>query len=95
MNPLWVIYNDGRPGHEGMRGEVLEVDDGGMLVHFVDRASPNRIQWHDMGWMFHLRPVCPVCDEEAAWVGPADGRRVVHCTCRASRVDETAHYRGS
>lgn len=85
MNPTWVSYNDGRPGHEGVRGEVLDVDDVGMRVQFVDRASPDRIQWHDMGWMMHLRPVCPVCDEEAAWVGPADGRRTCHCPkCKAT-----------
>lgn len=95
MTPKAVIYDDGRPGHVGVPGAVLGVDDGGMLVHFVDRASPTRIHWHDMGWMMHLRPVCPRCEGAAVWVGSADGRRVVHCTCRASRVDETAHYRGS
>jgi hypothetical protein len=55
-----VMYNDGRPGHGGVNGEVLELFPGGMVVQFEDRAEPNRIRFNDKGWMQFLR------------IGPAD-----------------------
>lgn len=47
-----VIYNDGRPGHEGVTATVLEVTEGhGMLVQFEDRADTTYILFSDPRWM--------------------------------------------
>lgn len=46
-----IIYNDGRPGHQGIRGTVIEVDAKGMTVQFEDRADTNYIAFSDRGWM--------------------------------------------
>ncbi|HEV2395034.1 MAG TPA: hypothetical protein VG146_22010 [Verrucomicrobiae bacterium] len=47
-----VLYDDGRPGHQGVEGLVLEVVDGhGMLVQFDDRADTTYILFSDPRWM--------------------------------------------
>jgi len=46
-----IIYNDDRPGHDGVEATVLSVDAAGMLVQFDDRADTTHIQFADRGWM--------------------------------------------
>ena len=46
-----VFYNDRRPGHQGVRAVVLEVDSRGMSVLFEDRANTNYILFSDSGRM--------------------------------------------
>ena len=46
-----IVYNDGRPGHSGIFGDVLTVDAKGMKVQFEDRADMTRIAFSDRAWM--------------------------------------------
>ena len=46
-----IIYNDGRPGHQGVEATVLEVDAKGMTVLFDDRADTDFILFSDQNWM--------------------------------------------
>jgi hypothetical protein len=46
-----IVYNDGRPGHNGVLATVLAVDSEGMTVQFDDRADTNRISFSDRKWM--------------------------------------------
>ena len=48
-------YNDGRPGHSGVKARVLNVWDIAMEVQFEDRASTTIIYFHDNAWMDHLK----------------------------------------
>ena len=46
-----IVYNDGRPGHQGVFATVLAVDAKGMTVQFDDRADTSNIAFSDRGWM--------------------------------------------
>jgi hypothetical protein len=46
-----IVYNDARPGHSGIFGDVLSVDTKGMTVQFEDRADMTRIAFPDRAWM--------------------------------------------
>ena len=46
-----IVYNDGRPGHIGVKAVVLAVDADGMTVQFEDRADTTYIRFADRGWM--------------------------------------------
>jgi hypothetical protein len=46
-----IIYNDGRPGHQGAGATVLDMDREGMTVQFDDRADTNYIRFSDRAWM--------------------------------------------
>jgi hypothetical protein len=46
-----IVYNDGRPGHEGVLATVVAVDQKGMTVQFDDRADTSRIAFSDKEWM--------------------------------------------
>jgi len=46
-----IIYDDGRPGHQGVLATVLAVDSKGMTVQFDDRADTDRIKFSDRAWM--------------------------------------------
>lgn len=46
-----LIYHDGRPGHSGVFGIVIEVDGKGMTVQFEDRAATSYIAFSDRAWM--------------------------------------------
>ncbi|HMP76579.1 MAG TPA: hypothetical protein PKE12_09805 [Kiritimatiellia bacterium] len=46
-----IVYNDGRPGHIGVRATVLAVDPKGMTVQFDDRADSTYIAFSDRRWM--------------------------------------------
>ena len=50
-----VIYDDGRPGHRKVRGEILATDEHGMTVQFKDRADTTRIRFADREWMDHIK----------------------------------------
>ena len=50
-----VIYDDGREGHRGVRGVVLESDDVAMMVQWEDRAAPSRVAYDDEAWTKHMR----------------------------------------
>lgn len=46
-----ISYNDGRPGHGGVKATVLAVDARGMTVQFEDRADTTYIAFSDGRWM--------------------------------------------
>ncbi len=46
-----IVYNDGRPGHNGAVASVLCVDDKGMKVQFEDRADTTYIAFGERRWM--------------------------------------------
>ena len=50
-----VSFNDGRGAALGV---VTYTDKTGMMVEFVDRASPSRIQFSSPEWMNHLEAAC-------------------------------------
>ncbi len=53
-----ISYDDGRPGHQGVRATVLEVMEGrGMLVQFDDRADTTYILFSDRRWMEFIEVV--------------------------------------
>lgn len=49
-----LVYNDGRPGHQGVHATVVTVDATGMTVQFEDRADTSYIAFTDKGWMEHI-----------------------------------------
>ena len=52
-----IVYNDGRPGHQGVLATVLAVDAKGMTVQFDDRADTTHIAFSDKGWMEFIEVV--------------------------------------
>lgn len=46
-----IVYDDGRPGHSGVLGIVLQVNNEGMTVQFHDRADTTNIAFADRRWM--------------------------------------------
>lgn len=46
-----ILYDDGRPGHSGVKGVVLALDGRGMTIQFEDRADTNYIAFSDRRWM--------------------------------------------
>ena len=46
-----IVYNDGRPGHQGVEATVLAVDSRGMTVQFDDRADTTYIPFSEPRWM--------------------------------------------
>ncbi|HPC61493.1 MAG TPA: hypothetical protein PKX23_12585 [Verrucomicrobiota bacterium] len=52
-----ILYNDGRPGHQGVAAIVLAVDVEGMTVQFEDRADTNYIRFSDRKWMDYISVV--------------------------------------
>lgn len=46
-----IIYDDGRPGHQGVMATVLAVEPRGMMVQFDDRADTTFIAFSDRQWM--------------------------------------------
>lgn len=51
-----ILYNDGRPGHQGVRAVVLEETDAVLVVQFEDRAAPTTITKGDPKWAPFIRP---------------------------------------
>lgn len=52
---MTLIYDDGRPGHRGVKAEVLSVSSTQMVVQFDDRADTTTISLSDRDWMDHLK----------------------------------------
>jgi hypothetical protein len=46
-----IVYNDGRPGHQGVSAVVVSVNAKGMTVQFEDRADTSHITFSDKRWM--------------------------------------------
>jgi hypothetical protein len=46
-----IAYDDGRPGHQGVKATVLAEDARGMTVQFDDRADTTCILFSDSKWM--------------------------------------------
>ena len=42
-----IVYNNGRPRHQGVEATVLAVDKRGMTVQFEHRADTNYIRFSD------------------------------------------------
>lgn len=55
MTAETITYNDGRPGHSGVRGTVLQEDSQSMVVQFDDRMEPSFIRKDDPRWMRFIR----------------------------------------
>ena len=55
-----IVYNDGRPGHSGIFGDVLAVDAKGMTVQFEDRANTTCIAFSDRAWMDFIELVTEI-----------------------------------
>lgn len=49
-----VVFNDGRTGHQNVKGTILSVSNDAMVVQFEDRAEPNTIRFDEKDWMDHL-----------------------------------------
>jgi hypothetical protein len=49
-----IVYDDGRPGHQGVKATILSADDRGMVVQFVDRADTTAIRFTDDEWMSYI-----------------------------------------
>lgn len=52
-----IVYDDGRPGHQGVEALVLAVDAEGMTVQFDDRADTTHIRFSDRAWMDFIEVV--------------------------------------
>jgi len=50
-----LTYDDGRPGHRGVKATVLALTDKGFIAQFEDRADTTTIAWSDPDWMRHIR----------------------------------------
>ena len=50
-----IIYDDGRPGHVGVRATIIDVNREAMTVQFDDRADTTRIAFADRGWMEFIK----------------------------------------
>jgi hypothetical protein len=68
-----IVYDDGRPGHREIRGEVLSVTPAGMTVQFADRADTTYIRFNDRAWMDHItmnpraRSLPPLSKKSKPW----------------------------
>jgi hypothetical protein len=49
-----LVYDDGRPGHRGVKGVVVGLFPGGFVAQFQDRAETNTIRDSDREWMDHI-----------------------------------------
>src|SRR5947209_1817369 len=50
-----LVYDDGRPGHTGVKAVVLSNHPNCVLVHFEDRADTTTIKHNDAGWTKYLK----------------------------------------
>jgi len=50
-----LVYDDGRPGHSGVRATVLSNGIASLIVQFEDRAETTTIRHNDIGWTEHLK----------------------------------------
>lgn len=59
-----IVYDDGRPGHNGVEATVLAVDSRGMTVSFDDRADTTYITFSDRSWMDYIELTTAEADEK-------------------------------
>ena len=50
-----LLYDDGRPGHVGVKAAVLSNDENCVVVQFEDRADTTTIKHDDVGWTDYLK----------------------------------------
>jgi hypothetical protein len=50
-----LVYDDGRPGHSGVKAVVLSNHENCVVVQFEDRADTTTIKHDDVGWTKHLK----------------------------------------
>jgi hypothetical protein len=50
-----LVYDDGRPGHVGVKAVVLSNHENSVIVQFEDRADTTTIQHDEVGWTKHLK----------------------------------------
>ena len=50
-----LIYDDGRPGHSGVKAVVLSNHENCVVVQFEDRAEITTIKHDEVGWTNYLR----------------------------------------
>jgi hypothetical protein len=48
---MFIVYNDGRPGHVNVRAQIISRDARGMVVQFDDRADTTNILFSAKAWM--------------------------------------------
>ena len=50
-----LVYDDGRPGHVGVKAVVLSNHQNCLIVQFEDRADTTTIKHDEVGWTKYLR----------------------------------------
>jgi hypothetical protein len=50
-----LVYDDGRPGHAGVKAVVLSNHENSVIVQFEDRADTTTIKHDEVGWTKHLK----------------------------------------
>jgi hypothetical protein len=60
-----LVYDDGRPGHRGVKAVVLSNHTNSLVVQFEDRAESTTIRHDDVGWTKHLKRHAPQSPMEA------------------------------
>ncbi len=54
-----LVYDDGRPGHRGVKAVVVSNGTGSLIVQFEDRAETTTIKHNDSGWTDYLKLHAP------------------------------------
>jgi hypothetical protein len=47
-------YDDGRPGHRGIKAKVVALTDNGFIAQFEDRYDTTAIAWNEPEWISHI-----------------------------------------
>ncbi len=50
-----LVYDDGRPGHSGVKAVVLSNHENNVIVQFEDRADTTTIRHDEVGWTKYLK----------------------------------------
>ena len=50
-----LVYDDGRPGHSGVKAVVLSNHENCVVVQFEDRADTTTIKHDEVGWTNYLK----------------------------------------
>lgn len=50
-----LVYDDGRPGHVGVKAVVLSDHENSVIVQFEDRADTTTIKHDEVGWTNYLK----------------------------------------
>jgi hypothetical protein len=52
-----LVYDDGRPGHSGVKAVVLSNLENCLIVQFEDRADTTTIKHDEVGWTKYLKGI--------------------------------------